>query len=284
MSNFFTNLTDRTLGTAPLVRPAIAPRFASSTNVFLGASTELTQNGTILSDLELSTDPLLRKASSSNPGEFQRSLNQDFMSGLQFQKDSLSTGTNNSESMRPLNLENNKNIKGKDSQFQSELTGLLSSLIDSKELRRSGDEIYFQSLTDLNVKDSPNSGNINPSMQGTMDEEAIKSLKPRTFPKKDQLTPEDSAFEFKDPVDTKRHDRLKINPETSLLHSLSTLSDGFKDTHKATRQEPKIQVTIGRVEVRALMTKTTPPLRKSPANPKPRLSLEDYLNRRSGVK
>lgn len=55
------------------------------------------------------------------------------------------------------------------------------------------------------------------------------------------------------------------------------LSD-FGAQQRVTDSEPAIRVTIGRVDVRAVLP-TPPPRRVQPARPKPGLSLDDYLKR-----
>jgi len=80
-------------------------------------------------------------------------------------------------------------------------------------------------------------------------------------------------------VDTLSHGLLGIPPR--LQESKTEMDQAFfvKDSNSDT--EPTIKVSIGRIEVRAVMEPVpTPPLRK--VTVKPKLSLDDYLKQRDG--
>jgi hypothetical protein len=73
--------------------------------------------------------------------------------------------------------------------------------------------------------------------------------------------------------------RIVVQPEIIGRHK-PPKSSAVPAPHASANEPPAIHVTIGRVEVRAVMSPSTPPKVASRAAPK--LSLEDYLKQRNG--
>ena len=85
------------------------------------------------------------------------------------------------------------------------------------------------------------------------------------------------------------HVALETAPTPSLerVPTPSVAAGAFPGDQPRTAQEPAptaptIRVSIGRIEVRAIMPPAPPAQRTPPARPRPQLSLEDYLQRHGG--
>jgi hypothetical protein len=82
-----------------------------------------------------------------------------------------------------------------------------------------------------------------------------------------------------DHVDRRRPRALGERPGTEVFRPSVTPAIALRDDRRAqTAEEPTIQVTIGRVEIRATVAPT--PVRKTTARP-PAMSLDEYLKRRN---
>jgi hypothetical protein len=77
-------------------------------------------------------------------------------------------------------------------------------------------------------------------------------------------------------------EKKAVQPVTRMMdiQTNPALSDPFSDRNKSSTTPPTIKVTIGRVDVRAVMQQTPSPKRM--VAPAPKLSLDDYLKKRSG--
>jgi hypothetical protein len=74
--------------------------------------------------------------------------------------------------------------------------------------------------------------------------------------------------------------RIVVQPPVS-RHAPPASSAAFT-RHSSSNEPPAIHVTIGRVEVRAIMAQPEPPKRSAPPPATPRISLEEYLKQRNG--
>jgi hypothetical protein len=74
--------------------------------------------------------------------------------------------------------------------------------------------------------------------------------------------------------------RIVVQPHVS-RPSATASSTGFRRQFPST-EPPAIHVTIGRVEVRAVMAQSEPPKRSAPPPATPKISLEEYLKQRNG--
>ena len=74
-----------------------------------------------------------------------------------------------------------------------------------------------------------------------------------------------------------------VRPEVSLTQEKRELAiqDRHSDERKASSTLPAIKVTIGRIEVRAIREQAPSPPRRRKVDPKPKLSLDDYLKQRN---
>jgi hypothetical protein len=80
-------------------------------------------------------------------------------------------------------------------------------------------------------------------------------------------------------LDRRRPRALGERPGTEVFRPSVTPAIALRDDRRAqTAEEPTIQVTIGRVEIRATVAPT--PVRKTTARP-PAMSLDEYLKRRN---
>lgn len=102
----------------------------------------------------------------------------------------------------------------------------------------------------------------------------VKPVEQETDSEKSQQSTDDLGN-----VDTLSHGLLGIPPR--LQESKTEMNQAFFIKDSNSDSEPTIKVSIGRIEVRAVMEPVqTPPLRK--VTVKPKLSLDDYLKQRDG--
>jgi hypothetical protein len=92
--------------------------------------------------------------------------------------------------------------------------------------------------------------------------------------------PADSRFHSSDPSIQAAAQAAALEAVRALLAARLAGSNPTSEPRNQPPQEPNVQVTIGRIEIRASTTSLAPPA-KRPASPAPALSLNEYLRRRS---
>jgi hypothetical protein len=119
-------------------------------------------------------------------------------------------------------------------------------------------------------------------IQVVLQPEVIRPLKPTAsplVPAPESLATEPSFSPRTTTTAPKEPNQIVVQPEP--ISPLKSAESPFFPARQPSSNEPSaIHVTIGRIEVRAVMQQVATPKTESPAAP--RLSLEDYLKQRNG--
>jgi len=145
----------------------------------------------------------------------------------------------------------------------------------ANELRQAGPNEELHLKTPTRNDSLPQKRSVVRSRQPDLDLEGTVNRKPK-------LTASRSSQYYRQPDLSTMHLAGPLKP----LARLASESNGFPaispnsgDVRLEPSESPTIRITIGRVDVRALMPPPQPPISR-PARPKPNLSLDDYLKQR----
>lgn len=250
MSDFFTRLAGRTLGMVPVVQPIIAPVFAPNT---LNDNPEgLVQDKWVQGALD--------KTQKLSPLETQPA----------FSRSDLTVEAKLSEIITDNNFP----------EMKTEHNNILKTVSKSVSSR----DLLENKYSNANIPDR--------SVPNELSTDAAISKRNRGNSPEDSLIVQKDASgghriilnELKTPRQT-----IPVSPETQHSETSTSMNCAQRGFHSQTAATPvsslpapTIQVTIGRIEVRAISPPVTVTQAQRARTPGPALSLEDYLKQRNG--
>ncbi len=253
MSDYLSRLIERSLGTAPEIKPLIAPLHAPSdqlreerTDAGAGLSPGATQ--TTRSVFEATTADELRNAAA--PTDIQ-----DGVASPEFVRMEEERSRHSAEAKSPRESApgTRKEMAG-----PRERTGVPKPL----QSPRAPSPVIAESI------ELPN-------------QEPRVVAQPATTAHSESIAPRDPVQSKSTSAPASRAlGRIVVQPHVS-RPSAPASSTGFRRQSSST-ELPAIHVTIGRVEVRAIVSQPEPPRRSAPPPTTPKISLEEYLKKRNG--
>jgi hypothetical protein len=253
MSDYLSRLIERSLGTAQEIEPLIAPLHAPSdqlrekgTDPSAGLSPRATQ--TTRSVFEATTPDELRNAAAATETE-------DGVASPEFGRMEEERSRHSAESKSP---------RESAPVMRKEVAGPRKQAAIPKPLQspRAPSPVVAESIE-------------------------LPNQKPRVVAQP-ATTARSESIATRDPVQSKSTSapaspgpgRIVVQPHIS-RPSAPAASTGFR-RQSASTEPPAIHVTIGRVEVRAILSQPEPPRRSAPPPATPKISLEEYLKQRNG--
>lgn len=264
MSNFLTRLVNRTHGLSEVVQPVTKPIFASEVVVGGGGDVSSThpldkKNPDLNEKIEFTQPP---GTEASSAGIEPTSIN------LVPDKDTIPEKTLASNS--PL-ISDKKVIKESHSQLNKPKgPDRLSSKKNIKDIILKQTETPEGNI----LSDEPDIGDVRFHKEKTS---SIQPTESNTPIKRVHI----SDKEEHSLVPTYYKGNIRHYGSDYLEKTIGSMIDGYSEKRGAATTTPTVKVTIGRIDVRAVMQQTPSPQRRAEPT-KPRLSLDDYLKQRGG--
>ena len=286
MSDFITRLVERTLGLCEVVQPVVTPNFGNGITKKDGSST-----------MPSSEEEVLDSGEETQLSEFSRAEVSSLRAKIASEPNVPNRTTVPERPMRSRNLTgsqpDSKDHVVEETDKRSESDPLVSN-------QKVGEELLLQ------AKDPPSHGNpsgdgkakevisapIETSLNIDLSEKRqTSSVKPHNAKASPARSAESQRLTEKlQNVDEQvpslpplASERL-IRPEISFRQEQT--EPAVPDHHFAEKEAspmlPAMKVTIGHIDVRAVRQQTPSPPRQRKVDPKPKLSLDDYLKQRNG--
>ncbi len=284
MSNFLTRLVNRTHGLSEVVQPVTKPIFTSEVAVGGGFSSTppLDKKNSDLKEKIEFTQPPGTKASSTGaePTTINPVTDKDTIPEKSLDSNRIGDIHPNPKNKTLVPIDNqqldantppisNKKVI-KELHFHLKKTKSLSSKKTIKDIIPKQTETPEGNI----LSDEPNIGNVRSHKEKAL---SIQSPESNTLIKKVHI----SDKEEHSLVPTYYKGNIRPYGSDYLEKTIGAMVDGYSEKRGAASTPPTIKVTIGRIDVRAVMQQAPSPQRRT-APPKPKLKLDDYLKQRNG--
>ena len=285
MSHFLTRLVDRTIGSASTIEPVCSP-------VFMGASLGHSESGGheaagfAYGDLVKST-PILPQQTRIDTGDIADSASREReeektpVTTVQpldsHRMDAMSVPDVSEPVTQGWIRQNQENDVTVSPARETTRPAVQTETLTTEPGTRATERVPMTSYRALITKEQPNNNSVNPHLRSHL------IVDKRETVQIDAASRQSGSSEPLTQVNPDSLLRPRVLPASSFSTHQTIINSLKQDTvQPQSPQPPTIQVTIGRIEVRAVTT--PPPLQVPQARKKsqPSLSLDDYLKQRSG--